>query len=87
MSSELSMISIAVGSKNPVKVNASNAGALKALNNESISVAVQITTQGFNVGSGVSDQPIGDIETKLGAINRAKASYEEYFKVHLVMNK
>ncbi len=63
---------IAVGSKNPVKFNASVEGAKKALKIDSIKA------EGFNVPSGVSDQPIGDKETKLGAINRAQNAFEAY---------
>ena len=34
--------------------------------------------EGFDVDSGVSEQPVGDTETKQGAINRAKSAYEAY---------
>ena len=68
---------IAVGSRNPVKINSSLTGVKKAL----IPVAgddVDVTAQGFDVSSGVSDQPMGDAETKLGAVNRAKGAYEAF---------
>lgn len=69
-------IIIAVGSKNPVKFNSSISGATKALQ------TVAVTGEGFNVASGVPDQPMGDDETKLGAVNRAKNAYDEFAKVN-----
>ena len=68
------MVKIAVGSKNPIKYNASVNGAQKALK------TTEVEAQGFNVPSGVSDQPMGDEETKQGAINRAKNVFAEYSK-------
>ena len=38
--------------------------------------------EGFNVPSGVPDQPVGGSETKQGALNRAMACYEEYTAKH-----
>ena len=65
---------VAVGSKNPVKINSARQGIMKAfqLNDDDINVI------GFNSPSHVPDQPIGDEQTKLGAINRAKAAYSTY---------
>ncbi len=68
------VVTIAVGSKNPVKFNSSISGATKALR------TATVIGEGFNVASGVPDQPMGDDETKLGAINRAKNAYEEFSK-------
>jgi len=69
-------ITLAVGSKNPVKLNAAINGTKKALENEAI------TGEGFDVPSGVSNQPMTDAETKLGALNRAKAAFMEYARSH-----
>ena len=40
--------------------------------------AVTLDIQGWNVPSGVPDQPWGNDETKRGAQNRARAAYQEY---------
>jgi len=70
------MITLAVGSKNPVKLNAAINGTKRALENDTI------TGEGFDVPSGISDQPMTDAETKLGALNRAKAAYKEFELLH-----
>jgi inosine/xanthosine triphosphatase len=62
-------IVVAIGSKNPVKFNSSVAGITKAL--QAIYPDVAVEGVGFNVSSEVSDQPKSDVETKLGATNRA----------------
>jgi inosine/xanthosine triphosphatase len=62
-----SKVKIAVGSLNPAKINA----VKQALIKEGIEVI------GVKVPSNVSAQPIGDEETKQGAINRALATVEE----------
>jgi inosine/xanthosine triphosphatase len=41
-----------------------------------------ITCEGIDVPSGVNDQPFSDDETKRGAVNRAKAVFDEYTKQH-----
>lgn len=71
-------IRVAVGSTNPVKLNAALSGVQKSVGAsdgleevESISVFCE----GYNVPSDVPDQPIGDDETKRGAITRAKNAY------------
>lgn len=63
---------IAVGSKNPVKSSAALRGSEKALTGKVVVV------EGFDVPSSVSDQPMTDAETRLGAENRARAAYESY---------
>ena len=71
---------IAVGSTNPVKINSARSGISQGLQ-------VEISPDnviGFNVPSLVPDQPIGDKETKQGAINRAKAAYDAYFQENKV---
>ncbi|MBT4124543.1 MAG: DUF84 family protein [Candidatus Pacebacteria bacterium] len=60
---------IFVGSANPVKVNAVLAAAIETW--------PDVVARGFEVESGVSDQPKSDEETKQGAINRAKAALEK----------
>lgn len=57
---------IAIGSTNPVKQNAAR-------------VVFQVvypaaTFEGIAVPSGVSDQPMDEVETRRGAVNRAKAA-------------
>lgn len=69
-------ISIAVGSKNPVKVKAATDGIIKAL---CLDFDI-VESFKYDVASGVPDQPVGDEETKLGAINRAKAAYSEHVR-------
>lgn len=72
MSGPAASLRIAVGSKNPVKVNAVKCGVERALNGVSLSVL------GLEAPSGVSEQPMGDEETLQGAINRAKNAYALY---------
>lgn len=56
---------IAVGSKNPVKVNAARTGIGDLL-------GVELEVRGIEAASGVAAQPMGDDETRLGAVNRAR---------------
>jgi inosine/xanthosine triphosphatase len=56
---------IAVGSTNPVKV-----AAVRMVVTRAFSEAEVI---GLDIASGVSEQPWGDQETRLGALNRAQA--------------
>jgi inosine/xanthosine triphosphatase len=74
--SSSSLIKLAVGSKNPVKVNAALVGAQKALSGGEVSVF------GYDVPSGISEQPKTDLETLQGAINRAKNAYNAYEAEH-----
>ncbi len=64
---------VVVGSTNRVKIDAGIAGLQKT----SLG-AKGINAVGLNVPSGVSDQPMNDVETKTGSINRARAAYIEY---------
>lgn len=59
------MKKIIVASKNPVKINATRAAFEKMFPDE------ELTIEGVSVGSGVSDQPMTDDETFVGASNRA----------------
>jgi len=68
------MIKIVVASKNPVKLNAVEEG-LSVFLNESVDVL------GVSVESEVSDQPMSNAETLLGAENRVKnaqVQFQEY---------
>ena len=69
---------VAVGSTNPVKVNAAKSGTELALKVENVEV------EGFNVPSDVSEQPFGDEETLRGATNRAMKAFSEYARKHNV---
>ena len=68
-------VSVAVGSKNPVKMKAAEIGIARAC--EPLA-KVDVTVSGYNVASGVSDQPMGEDETKQGAINRAIAAWNAH---------
>ena len=65
------MIKIAVASKNPVKLDAVREGLAVFLNEE-------FELIGLSVQSDVSDQPMSDDETKLGALNRVKNALQKY---------
>lgn len=67
---------IFVGSHNPVKIN--------SVINAASESWPQVIVEGFDVASGVSDQPIGDKVTKNGAINRAKSALSEGLKKYEV---
>lgn len=64
------MLRVAVGSMNPVKVQAVERG-FKAIWPE-----LEISVDGYDVQSGVSNQPKSDEESRLGAKNRAKNALE-----------
>lgn len=57
---------IFVGSKNPVKINSVIGAASETW--------PDVVVEGFDVPSGIAEQPKSDKETKQGAINRAKAT-------------
>lgn len=86
-------IRIAVGSTNPCKLRAVQlafervlAPRLSSSTNKSSedddddrkTPHLHLDIQGFHVPSLVSDQPKGDVETKTGAQNRARAAYQAY---------
>jgi inosine/xanthosine triphosphatase len=62
---------IVVGSENPVKINAARLGFERMFPGRTFEAV------GVNAASGVSDQPIGDEETLVGARNRAVAAREK----------
>jgi inosine/xanthosine triphosphatase len=61
------MAQILVASKNPVKMNAAKLGFTSMFPETTFEV------QGISVPSGVPDQPLGDEQTLLGAMNRVAA--------------
>jgi inosine/xanthosine triphosphatase len=66
-------IVVVVGSTNPVKVEATTIAFQKIFPHSEL-----LSIVGFNVSSGIRDQPFGDEETKLGAKNRAEASFHQF---------
>lgn len=74
------VLTIAVGSKNPVKLAAASEGVRRAL--ECVYPNSSFESEGFDVASGVPDQPFGDAETKRGALNRCLAAFESYKVSH-----
>lgn len=54
-------IKVAVGSKNPVKVNAVRQALHKAIGDSTAGIHIDLDVQGFSVPSGVPDQPMGDV--------------------------
>ena len=66
---------VLVGSKNPVKIACTEDAFTRAFNKSFL-------VEGINAASGVSDQPIGEAETHLGAKNRAHNSREVFPEAH-----
>jgi len=62
------MIRVGVGSKNPAKMT--------AVRSAFEMMGFEVELLGFNVESGVADQPFSDEETMRGAMNRTKAVME-----------
>ncbi|WP_063370016.1 inosine/xanthosine triphosphatase [Pseudoalteromonas luteoviolacea] len=65
------MLKILVGSKNPVKINAAKTIFQKYY------PETEIVCEGLHAPSGVPDQPLGELDTRLGAQNRV-----DYLKAH-----
>jgi inosine/xanthosine triphosphatase len=73
---DMQVVSVAVGSTNPVKLSAALCGIQKSLSYSEVEEdSVRVVCEGHDVPSDVPDQPIGDDETKRGAINRARNAY------------
>lgn len=70
------VVRLAVGSKNPVKLSAAVKGTERALG------SANVAAEGYDVASGVSDQPMTDAETRQGAENRARLAYSSYKDSH-----
>ena len=69
-------IVVAVGSKNPVKVNSVKNAVSAAFGGRIVDC------HSFDVPSGVPDQPWGDDETRQGALARAQAAHEAFCAAH-----
>ncbi len=69
-------LAVVVGSKNPVKVGAAQVVLGRAVEGQLLPGITDVTVSGMEVPSGVSDQPVGEEETRRGAISRAKAVLE-----------
>lgn len=76
------VIFVAVGSLNPVKLRSATVGCQRVFSNKASEEgsAVRVESRGFNVPSGVRDQPFGDDETLSGAKNRAVAAFDAFVK-------
>lgn len=62
---------IIVASRNPIKVEATRMAFAEVFPNE------VLKCEGISVASGVSDQPMDEAETKLGAINRVQNAIKD----------
>ena len=67
---------VAVGSRNPVKVNAARNAFSAAFG------GAVIECHGYDVPSGVSDQPWGEQETRAGSLERAQAAHTAHCSAH-----
>ena len=67
-----STIEVAVGSTNPVKINAVRAAFGQHVSGSCISV------EGFYVASGVDDQPWTETQTRQGALTRAVSARDAF---------
>ena len=65
-----------VGSKTPVKIVAAQAVMQRVVAQELLPGVTAATVRGVEVASGVSDQPVGDEETRRGALGRAQAAFQ-----------
>ena len=66
---------VAVGSKNPVKIN--------AVRNVLLNIYFEVNVTGVDVDSEVPPQPFGKDETIQGAVNRAKNAYSNDFDLSI----
>ncbi|MFK7923672.1 MAG: DUF84 family protein, partial [Bacteroidia bacterium] len=62
---------IIVASRNPIKVEATRMAFTEVFPDE------VLKCEGISVASGVSDQPMDEAETKLGAINRVQNAIKD----------
>ena len=77
------ILRVAVGSTNPAKIRAVEQAIRTCIShNNSNDTNITIHVVGFSVRSGVADQPVGDMDTRQGAQNRAVAAYQAYTKHH-----
>jgi inosine/xanthosine triphosphatase len=66
---------VRVGSKNPTKVHAVSRVLDRAVSQQLLAVN-EVEVRGLDVSSGVSDQPVGEEETRRGALARAQRALE-----------
>ncbi len=64
---------VVVGSRNPVKVGAAETVLRQAVGEGLLPGVSSVEVRSLDVASGVSDQPIGEEETRRGALGRARA--------------
>ena len=55
------ILNIAVGSRNPCKINAVKAALQQVISSSSSDDDAELNVEGFDVQSGVLDQPFGDV--------------------------
>lgn len=75
----MSSMHIFVGSQNPVKIHAVTIAASETW--------PDATIVGYDVPSGVDEQPIGDDMTRQGAVNRAKAALHDGLVAHTELSE
>eukprot|EP00536_Pseudo-nitzschia_multiseries_P009994 jgi/Psemu1/258642/estExt_Genewise1Plus.C_2920021 len=71
------LLRIAVGTKNPCKIDSVTKAIKQSIKTDSQS-NIEIHIEGFDVDSGVPDQPFGDEETLRGGKTRAMNAYQAY---------
>ncbi len=71
------LLTVVVGSKNPVKVGAVENVLARTIREGLLPGITDLVVQGLEVPSGVSDQPVGEEETRRGALGRARAVLEK----------
>ncbi len=69
---------VIVGSRNPTKVEAVRRVLERASDDNLFLTTTGFQVRGEQVPSGVSDQPVGEEETRRGAVGRAKRVLEEF---------
>ena len=73
-----SLLTVLVGSKNPVKVGAVENVLTRAVRQGLLPGVTDLVVDGVQVPSGVSDQPVGEEETRQGALGRALTVLDKY---------
>jgi inosine/xanthosine triphosphatase len=74
-------LTVAVGTTNPSKLRAVESSLRKVFYLE-YDISRKISLHGYNVPSGVANQPFGDLETRLGAQNRAQEAFASHVREH-----
>jgi inosine/xanthosine triphosphatase len=84
VSTNSSLLRVAVGTSNPAKLRAVEQALRRAIrrnvtdDSTAATSDLEVIVQGFDVESGVSNQPFGNDETRTGARNRAVSAYRAY---------